>query len=480
MHLLAQGSTTKSPCKYPIELQISTDSPLTYISVTIRVHPTSTAKMASSSAWLVLLMGIGLSGALDLNLQNSSSKLLTVLNTSAPVQELLYHIDVWRNEAAAVAQDNPTSSNLESVIRSEVGGDWERGRLVLQIANQARTLDLKQAIYTALWKELQQTKQIYDPLKILEFYDQLAVHTDVPLQLMDHIYRAFISRSAQLLEAPFHTASRLATFPLVNSLLHRLTFSTLDYLRDILEVLYDAVLALETPLSVVQRLGNLTASLTQLAQANLQLLSREELKRGDPEVQTALQSNIRNLLSQPGFEKEVAKSLQSEIYAHLPKDEQLLYTARKVCIRNVTEENSYIYECPQTYLICSNARDPKKAAYFIQRGHSNDSRPQFAFYSAFWRSRYILMEPATAIASNATNSITKNVYSRPNINWWRLVYGNGGIAFYDAATENSVLCGGDPLHWDGEENHVYTRHASEFSAHQAECTWSLEDCSDAA
>ncbi|XP_039487342.1 uncharacterized protein LOC120449100 [Drosophila santomea] len=435
--------------------------------------------MASSSAWL-FLMGIGLTGALDLSVQNSSSKLLTVLNASAPVQDLIYHIDVWRNEPAAVAQDYTASSNLESVIRSEVGGDWERGRLVLQIANQARTLELKQAIYTALWKELQQTKQIYDPLRILEFYDQLAVHTDVPLQLMQHIYRAFINRSAQLLEAPFHTASRVATFPLVDALVQRLTFSTLDFLRDILEVLYDAVLALEKPLSVVQRLGNLTASLSQLAQANLQLFSREELKRGDPEVQQALQRNIRQLLSQSGFEKEVAKSLQTEIYAHLPKDEQLLYTARKVCIRNVTDANSYIYECPQTYLICSNARDPKKAAYFIQRGHSNDSRPQFAFYSAFWRSRYILMEPATATSNNATNSITKNVYSRPNINWWRVIYRNGGVSFYDAATENSVLCGGDPLHWDGEEHHVYTRHASEFSAHQAECTWSLEDCSDAA
>jgi len=436
--------------------------------------------MASSSAWLVLILGLGLTGALDFNFQTNSSKLLTVLDTSAPVQELLYHIDVWRNEPASLALETPAPSNLESVIRSEVGGDWERGRLVLQLANQARTVELKEAIYTALWKELQQTKQIYDPSKILDFYVQLSLHTDVPLQLMELIYSAFINRSAQLLEAPFHTNSRDATFPLVSSLVNRLTFSTLDYLRDILEVLYDAVLALETPLSVVQRLGNFTASLTQLAQANLQLLGREELKRGDPLVQQALQSNLRNLLRQPGFEQEVESSLQAVIYAHLPKDEQLLYTARKVCIRNVTDGNSYIYECPQTYLICSNVRDSKKAAYFIQRGHSSDSRPQFAFYSAFWRNRYILMEPATAAAHNATNTITKNVYSRTNINWWRVVYGNGGISLYDAATEKSVLCGGDPLHWDGEEHHVYTRHASEFSAHQAECTWALEDCSEAA
>ncbi|XP_017048692.1 uncharacterized protein LOC108093232 [Drosophila ficusphila] len=436
--------------------------------------------MASFSAWLVLILGLGIAGALDYNIQSNSSKILTVLNGSAPIQELLYHIDVWRNEAASAALETPAPSNLESVIRSEVGGDWERGRLVLQLAYKARTLELKEAIYTALWKELQQTKQIYDPSKILEFYNELSQHSDVPLELLERIYRAFIDRSAQLLEAPFHTNSREATFPLVNSLVHRLTFSTLDYLRDILEVLYDAVLALETPLSVVERLGNFTASLTQLAQANLQLLSREELKRGDLQVQKALQSNLRNLLQQPGFEQEVGSALQAEIYAHLPRDEQLLYTARKVCIRNVTDGNSYIYECPQTYLICSNARDPKKAAYFIQRGHSNDSRPQFAFYSAFWRNRYILMEPAIAAAGNISHSITKNVYSRTNISWWRVKYENGGISLLDAATEHSVLCGGDPSHWDGEEHHVYTRNASELSAYQAECTWSLEDCSDAA
>ncbi|KAI8040534.1 uncharacterized protein LOC128258700 [Drosophila gunungcola] len=433
--------------------------------------------MASSFAWLALILGLGVTGALDYNIQANSSKLLRVLNASAPVQELKYHIDVWRNEEALVAVE----ATLESVIRSEIGGNWERGWLVLQLANQARTPELKEAIYSALWKELQQTTQIYDPAKILEFHEQLSLHTDVPQELLELIYRAFINRSAQLLEAPFHTRSRVATFPLVDSLVHRLTFSTLDYLRDILEALYDAVLALETPLSVVERLGNFSASLIQLAEANLQLLGREELKRADTQVQLAVQSNLRNLLAHPDFELQVPYSLQSEIYEHLPRDEQIMYTARKVCIRNVTDANSYIYECPQTYLICSNARDPKKAAYFVQRGHSNDSRQQFAFFSAFWRNRYILMEPFTATASNASHSsITKNVYSRTDINWWRVVYGNGGISLYDAATEKSVLCGGDPSYWDGEEHHVYTRHASEFSAHQTECTWSLEDCSDAA
>ncbi|XP_017102560.2 uncharacterized protein [Drosophila bipectinata] len=448
--------------------------------------------MASATVWLILILAFRWTSALDNHIPNNGSKLLAALNSSAPAQEVLFHIDIWRNEApvyghfdvwtneaALGALGPPGSSALESLIRAEVGGDWERGKLVLQLANEAKTLELKEAIYTALWKELQQTKQIYDPIKILQFHEQLRLHTDVPQPLMERIYQAFVERSAQLLEAPFHTNSPAATFPLVNSLMARLTFSTLDYLRDILEVLYSAVLALETPLSVVERLANFTANITQLAQANLQLLAREELRREDPKVQLALQKNLRSLLEQPGFEQEVDASLRTKIYAHLPKDEQLLYTARKVCIRNVTD-NSYIYECPQTYLICSNARDLKKAAYFIQRENSLDSRPKFAFYSAYWRNRYILMEPAAQTGPNANHSITKNVYSRSNINWWRVVYEIDGISLYDAASEGSVLCGGDPSHWDGEEHHVYTRRASEFAAHRGECTWSLEDCSEAA
>ncbi|KAH8304041.1 hypothetical protein KR018_008156 [Drosophila ironensis] len=447
--------------------------------------------MASSIVWLVFILGSRWSAHLVEGIPpKNGSKLLAALNSSAPpAQEVLFHIDVWRNEGtsfghfdvltddtALEALGTPSSSHLESVIRSEIGGDWERGESVLQLASKARNLELKEAIYTALWKELQQTKQIYDPVKILDFHDKLSLQTGVPPTLVESIYRAFVSRSAQILEAPFHTDSLEARFPLVDSLLHRLTFSTIDYLRDILEALYNAVLALETPLSVVERV-NLTGTLMQLAQANLQLLAREEIKRGGSDVQLAVQRNLRDLVEHASFEKEVEASLRREVYAHLSKDEQLLYTAQKVCIGNVTQ-NSYIYECPQTYLICSNARDQKKASYFIQRGSNKYGRPQFAFYSAYWRNRYILMEPATQPGSNS--SITKNVYSRGSIDWWRVVYGYGGISLIDAATETYALCGGNSSHWDSEEHHVYTRLASGIGAYRAECTWSLEDCSDAA
>ncbi|XP_030567792.1 uncharacterized protein LOC115767645 [Drosophila novamexicana] len=428
--------------------------------------------MTVGAASLVLLLGLALGGASS----NNNSKLLAILNGSAPALDLLLHIDVLAGEMAPLSTAvGPL--DLESVIRAEVNGDWERARLVLQLASQARTPELKHAIYEALWQELQQTKQIYDPLKLLEFHGQLTALSDVPPPLLAKVYQTFVGRSAQLLAAPFHTASRSANFPLVSALLQRLTLSTLDYLRDILEALFDLVLALESTLSVVQRWGNFSASLTQLTLANLQLLQRTELQL-DAAARTALQANLRQLLEQPAFEPDVDGTLRQQVYAQLPEDERILYTAQKVCLRNVTDGNAYIYECPQTYLICTNARDPKKAAYYVQRGHGGPNNTlQFAFYSAYWRNRYILLEPSNHSATG--QHITKNVYSRAAIDWWHVLQlDGGGVALYDAATARSVLCGGDPQHWDGEEKHVYTRNAQEFASNRRECAWSIEDCSD--
>ncbi|XP_017843182.1 uncharacterized protein LOC108600255 [Drosophila busckii] len=428
------------------------------------------------TTYCLLCLALVLTGAVEAASSPDNSKLLTVLNSSLPTVELLLHIGVVAAESAPLST-TVSPRSLESIIRAEVNGSWERGRLVLQLASQARTLELKHAIYEALWQELQQTKQIYDPFKLMDFYEELARLGNVPATLMMEVYQVFVSRSAQLLSAPFHTPTRNARFPLLVAFFQRLTLSTLDYLRDILNALYDAVLTLESTLSVVQRLGNFSgASLTQLTVANLQLSQREELKSDNAAVQAALESNLRQLLEQPNFQQDVEHSWRQQLYTKLPNDERLLYTAQKVCLRNVTNDNAYIYECPQTYLICTNARDPKKAAYYVQRGHGRNNNVQFAFYSSYWRNRYILHEPSNQTAPNA---IKKNIYSRDAIDWWYVVPVAGGVALYDNSSLY-LLCGGDTQHWDGEEKHVYSRNAADLYTHRNECVWSIEDCSDVA
>ncbi|EDW72946.1 uncharacterized protein Dwil_GK16906 [Drosophila willistoni] len=424
------------------------------------------------------------------------SRLLAIFNGTAPALDVLMHIEtsVGRRSpagAATAADDSLPTNDLETIIRSEVAGDWQRGQLILSLTNRAKTDELKLAIYEALWQELQQTKQIYNPLRILDFYTQLKDHNDVPSNLLDTVYSTFIERSTQLLAAPFHTSSRTANFPLVDNLLQRLTFSKLDYLRDIFDLLYDIVLALESPESVAQRLGNFTANLTQLTLANLQLLKRPEIANAT-DAKKCIQDNIQKLLEETNFETKVEISLRQELYQHISEDERIFYSSQKICLRNVTQPNSYIYECPTTYLICSsNASDPKRAAYSIQRSIQNNSAGlQFAFFNAFWNNRYIVMEsvPVTAVAQNLNTTslatqrdvIFKNVYSKSNIYWWHVVFENDGVVLYDSSNRTSVLCGGDPSHWDGIEHHVYTRNGTDYQRYRNECTWKVENCSDTA
>ncbi|XP_030385832.1 uncharacterized protein LOC115632726 [Scaptodrosophila lebanonensis] len=369
--------------------------------------------------------------------------------------------------------------SLESIIRAEISGDWERSRFVLQLVNQTRTIQLKQAIYRALWQELRQSKQIYNPVKILEFYEQLEQQSQVPKGLLEEVYGIFLERGAELLSTPFYTNSQTANFPLVNALLLRLSFNTLDMLRDILAILYEIVLALNPPLSVANRLSNYSANILQLSFANLQLLDRPELQQ-DPPARLSVQRNLRELLEQPEFERNVETSVRQELYEQLPLDERTLYTAQKICLRNVTDDNAYIYECPQTYLICSNPQDAKKAAFYVQRGHNANGTLQFAFYSSYWRNRYIFREPTTTTSDyNSTTGISKNVYSRNAVYWWQVRHLEEGVALYDAGTSSAVLCGGNPLHRDGEEHHVYTRRAADFNLYRRECVWRVENCTEA-
>lgn len=424
----------------------------------------------------MLLLALTLIDGYSLYANSTNSRLLTVLNTSVSTLDVVLHIDVVEGNRTPRTTTEVKPLTLKDIIRAEINGDWERGRFVLQLASQSHTLELKQAIYEALWQELQQMGQIYDPVKVLDFYDQLTQQSQVPSALLMQVYDEFIGRSAHLLAAPFYTDSRSARFPKVAALLERLTLSTLDYLSDILEALFSPVLALESALSVVQRLGNFSGSVTQLTLANLQLLQRTELKL-NVDGKAAVQDNLRQLLEQPSFDQEVDRSLREKVYEQLPPDEKILFTAQKICLHNMTNHNSYIYECPQTYLICTNERDPKKASYYVQRGNGGANNTlRFAFYSSYWRNRYILMEPSN---HSTGDYVTKNIYSRDSIFWWQVVQlAGGGVALYDAATSSSMLCGGDPKHWDGEERHVYTRSSLEFENYRRECVWRVEDCSD--
>ncbi|XP_060651546.1 uncharacterized protein LOC132788232 [Drosophila nasuta] len=330
------------------------------------------------------------------------------------------------------------------------------------MANEACTLQMKHDIYEALWLEWQKEKHIYDPLKILDFYEQLNRQPNVSPALLKNIYVTFVIPSTQILSMPLHTDSRNASFPLANSLLQGLARSPSNYTEDILEILFDDVLSMESPLNVAQRLGNFNASITQLTMANLQLLNRIKGEFNSSAFPILLE-NLRQLSKQTKFNQEVEHTLRISALSYLS-----LETAQKVCLHNT---NDYFYECSSSLKMCTRERNYQEAIFRVLRNANEET--QFAFQSPYWDNRYLVIDSSISIQSKATN----NVYSKSNIYWWRVVPVTGGVAIFDAATSGSMICGGDRAQW-GDEQYTYTRHAKDLDAHLSECTWIIEDCSN--
>ncbi|KAH8302038.1 hypothetical protein KR044_002007 [Drosophila immigrans] len=341
-------------------------------------------------------------------------------------------------------------------LEPKSSGDWERYCSMLPLAKEARTVKLKLAIYEALWVEWKETKQIYDPLKVLYFYEQLKDQEAIPADFKQTVYLAFVSRSAHLLSPPLYTDSRSAEFPLVTTLLQRLSQSPPNYMKDILETLFDDVLSLQPALSVVQRLGNFNASSSQFATINFELLGRTA---GDFNSSEILLRNLRQ------FGQNMDQSP--------PSFKQVLTTAKMVCFHKANNDNDYLYECPKFHHMCTREQSYDRAAFEVLWSHNNtDNRIKFAFKNPYFQNRYLKLD--TTVQAGAELSI--NVLSKEGISWWHVVQVPDGVAIYDAATSSSVICAGKKQWEDG--NYVYTRRAEDLEAHLEDCTWIIEDCSD--
>ncbi|XP_060651544.1 uncharacterized protein LOC132788228 [Drosophila nasuta] len=397
---------------------------------------------------LLLLLGLYSREADSLSLDGNNRNYLARLTASGP------------SCTSFTTAGSPVS--LETIIRAILNGNWDRVELVYQMANEACTLQMKHDIYEALWLEWQKEKHIYDPLKILDFYEQLNRQPNVPTALLKHIYRTFVIRSSQMLAMPLHTDSRNASFPLIDLLLEALERTANNYMEDIIEILYDDVLSMESPLNVAQRLGNFNASITQLTMANLQLLNRKEVEFNSSAFPILLE-NLRQLSKQTKFNQEVEQTLRISVFRYFT-----LETAQNVCLHNTKDD--YIYECYDTEM-CTLERDYERASFRVLRNASDET--QFAFQSPYWDNRYLVIDSSISIQSKDT----KNVYSKSNIYWWRVVPVRGGMAIFDAATSSSVLCSGNPAQW-ADQFYVYTRHAKDLDEHLSECTWIIEDCSN--
>ncbi|KAH8302628.1 hypothetical protein KR044_009002, partial [Drosophila immigrans] len=367
-----------------------------------------------------------------------------------------------------------SSLNLKSIIRAVVKKDWEGIPLVLQMANEACTLEMSHAIFNTVWQEWQQDKQIYDPIKILDFFEHLEHQSNAPNDLLQTVYQAFVSRSAQLLSAPFHADSICAEFPKVNALLLHLRERPLNYMRDILETMFDDVLSSESALSVAQRLFVFHASLSQLTMANLQMLNRTEVEFNS-KAHTTLLGNLRKLMYYPNFKLEGDPSLVAKVFKLLLSEIGSLFIYKKVCLRKANNVNDYLYEGSNDLYMWTRKQNYQKASFIVQSVLSEaNNETEFAFQSPYWEKRYLTMDWTI----QAHQRMRKNLFSKRNIDWWHVKQVLDGVAIYDAATSSRVICGGDPAQGEGKEHYAYTHRVEDFDEYRQECTWIIEDCSN--
>ncbi|XP_060651493.1 uncharacterized protein LOC132788178 [Drosophila nasuta] len=376
------------------------------------------------------------------------------------------------NELPPNQSECPTNStaghpqNLAAIIRVIVNGDVNRYYTVLNMARniERRSIKMEDAIYEALC--LVAKKTISDPIKILDFYNQIRNKYYVsPLRF----YRVFVKRSAKVLSQAV-TNNSYTKFWMITGLLRRLTESEQYYTKEILEALFDIVLSSESPLNVVQRLSSFGASSEQLTMAHLQLLNRPEV-RSNSSAHAELLDNLRQLMIKPAYQRSVDFRLRRNVYRLFPHYIGWVSTSFMARLRRANiDSKDYLVSCRKqdwSFTLCTNHLvSQNNMDYIIEVAHNKTlvALNFNLFYNA-------------AVNSTIPTStrVTRNFYVNHGFYWWRVVLVPNGIALFDDATSSLVLCGGDSAQWDGDRHYAYARRAEDFEAHRDECTWFFEN-----
>ncbi|XP_060651492.1 uncharacterized protein LOC132788177 [Drosophila nasuta] len=378
------------------------------------------------------------------------------------------------NELPPNQSECPTNStaghpqNLAAIIRVIVNGDVNRYHTVLNMARniERRSIKMEDAIYEALC--LVAKKTISDPIKILDFYNQI----DDKYYISPYrFYRVFVKRSAKVLSQAV-TNNSYTKFWMITGLLRRLTESEQYYTKEILEALFDIVLSSESPLNVVQRLSFFGASSEQLTMAHLQLLNRPEVQ-SNSSAHAELLDNLRQLMIKPAYQRSVDFRLRRKVYRLFPHYIDWVSTSFMASLRRANIDiEDYLVSCRKqdgTLTICTHDVAPwneNSVDYIIEVAHNKTLVAlRFNFFNC----------AAVNSTIPISTRVTKNFYVSHDYYWWRVVLVPNGLALFDDATSSLVLCGGDSVQWDGDKHYAYARRAEDFEAHRDECTWLFEN-----
>ncbi|XP_062127708.1 uncharacterized protein LOC133840067 [Drosophila sulfurigaster albostrigata] len=415
----------------------------------------------ASRVVLLLILGLSLGRGDKLSSGTNISKVLPKLKNS----------DLKKLECALLSTTIEGSPlNLDSITNAILNDDFEQNiGLILELGNAVRVPELKHAIYEILWKECKRYYALYEPRYILEYYEK---QSNNPPDYKELVYQKFIADSSSYATSALNVGRDSTDCSKVAEELLFLSQISPNYMNDVFEAVFNKELAKTSPLSLAERLkelGKYNASLSQLATINIQLLNRTEIQ-SNSSAQAAVLENLQHLAIHPDFVEEVEYSLRLKLYGFLPSGIGLLYTAQKVCLHKANNNNDYLYECQGPTNMCTRERNYERASFEVQRKQIDaKNRTQFAFLSTHFLNHSLAIEQT---------EVTRNLYGRDQIDLWHVKQVQEGVALHDAATSDSLICGGNSTLWNKENHFAYTLEAKDFDAHREECTWIVEDCSN--
>ncbi|XP_023296489.2 uncharacterized protein LOC111679195 [Lucilia cuprina] len=414
------------------------------------------------------------------NITNAFNDALKSLNlTDIEVNIILNHIEDSQLDTEEFEK------SLKYLFNTTLRTNWQMKYILQQIAIAANNLTVNEVLYEILWQELSRDPNKRNPFLYIELYRDLEGvlknFTSIKLITLQNEIRTNVVESSALI---------IQSFFINNSTIKQL-LKELKPLNNLYQTtiprIFENLNGIENQWLITKELLDFDNHTQEAVYNHLSYI--QYLTAHSEVVPYGIYKNLEKLIARIDFinisisQRQISSKL-------LPLSMGNLFASQKLCLRNATT-NYYLYECPQTYLMCTNfigdnlnPINRKKAAFEIER-IGND---QYTLRSPYW-GRYFHLQNSTlknitssfnvnnTSSSVAFSKITKNLYSHVDASSWFIRFQGNHATIVDSS-ETFYVCGGDSSHWNNMEKYSYTRPSKDFRGKENECLWLFEDCSD--
>ncbi|TMW43077.1 hypothetical protein DOY81_011843 [Sarcophaga bullata] len=337
--------------------------------------------------------------------------------------------------------------SIKYLFKNTVISNWHMKDILKDIATTVDSITVHEILYEILWEQLKSNDMKNNPFSYIELYkDVEKILTDnissIRLRtLLSDIEKDLVKSSANVLHSYF----------IHNSTVYRLLtelkkFKSLYHIT--IPIVFDKLNTIENQWLISNDLLDFD-TMTAAAVYN-HISYMKYLNSSNKTIPDKIYANLEILIARIDF-TNISAEERAKSSKLLPLSMANLFTVEKICLKNITS-SFYLYECPETFLMCSNPiqnnKNPlnrKKAAYEIKRVGGN----AYTLHSSFW-SRYLRLQSNNSKQilaprpSNITNvsKITKNLYSNAESSSWLISF-RGDYATLQDSKEKSYICGGD-------------------------------------